>query len=232
MSYDITEYKNTIKDTKKWLADGLSRSTGKKFLMAMTGLFLITFLMVHLFGNLLLLVNDNGISFNEYSKNMSHSKIIRVMEIFLFTGFIFHIGFGATVSIQNRLARKIPYAVIKSSETSSFFSRYMFHTGSLVFIFLLLHLNSFFIPHRVLESGLSMYESALIVFHNPLFVLFYIFAMILLSFHLMHGFQSAFQSLGIHHNKYTPSIKLLGRFFALVVPLVFAVIPVYIYFWK
>lgn len=232
MSYDVTEYKNTIRDTKRWLSDGLGRSTGKKFLMAFSGFFLLVFLLIHLIGNLLLLVNDNGVAFNEYSQNMMHSKIIRVVEVLLFAGFILHIIFGIIISLQNRRARGVSYAVMKSNETSSFFSRHMIHSGSLIFIFLLLHLNTFFVAHKILGTNESMYESVLNAFHDIYYTGFYVFIMILLSFHLLHGFQSAFQSVGINHNKYTPSIKLIGKIFAIAVPALFAVIPVYIFFGK
>jgi succinate dehydrogenase / fumarate reductase cytochrome b subunit len=103
-------------------------------------------------------------------------------------------------------------------------------SGGLIFIFIVLHLNTFFVPHRLTGSELSIYESNIIAFKNLSNTIFYVFTMIFLSFHLNHGFQSAFQSLGLNHNKYTPLIKLVGFLFAMIVPFLFAAIPVFIYF--
>lgn len=226
MSYEIPEYKNNL----KWIKDGLARSPGKKFLMAFTGLFLIIFLLVHLFGNLLLLKNDGGFAFNSYAKTLSDLKILRIIEVMLFLGFIFHITYGLIVTIQNKKARGTGYKMIKSSVTSSFFSRFMAQSGGIVLVFLLIHLNSFFVKHRIIGTDVSMYDSSVEAFKNLPYTLFYVLAMILLSFHLNHGFQSAFQSLGINHNKYSPMIKFTGRLYALLVPLFFALIPIYIYY--
>jgi len=227
MSYEVKNYKNSL----KWFFDAISISTGKKYAMAFTGFFLILFLTVHLFGNLLLLKNDGGAAFNEYSKSLLANTLIRIIEVFLFAGFILHIFFGILVTIQNKKARGKRYAVT-SGETSSFFSRHMSETGGLVLVFLVLHLQTFFYAHRILESNLTMYESCVQAFENIYYTGFYVFIMVLLSFHLTHGFQSAFQSFGLNHNKYLPLVKLLGRFYALVVPGLFAVIPVYIYVEK
>jgi succinate dehydrogenase / fumarate reductase cytochrome b subunit len=227
MSYQVKSYKNTL----KWLTDAISISTGKKYVMAFTGLFLLIFLMVHLFGNVLLLKNDGGLAFNAYSKSLATNTLIRIIEIFLFAGFTLHIIFGITVSLQNKKARGVAYAV-KSGVASSFFSRHMIETGSLIFLFLALHLKAFFFEHRILGSNLTMSESVIAAFQNIYYTGFYVFIMILLSFHLSHGFQSAFQSFGLNHNKYSPLIKLIGKFYALAVPALFAFIPFYIYFGK
>ncbi|MDH4263255.1 MAG: succinate dehydrogenase cytochrome b subunit [Spirochaetia bacterium] len=227
MSYQIKNYKNSL----RWLTDAVSLSTGKKYLMGFTGFFLIMFLMVHLFGNMLLLKHDGGLAFNAYSKSLLTNVLIRVIEIFLFAGFILHIIFGITVSIQNKNARGKQYAV-KSNITSSFFSRHMIETGSFILIFLLIHLKTFFYAHRIMDSNLTMYESVVMAFQNIYYTGFYVFIMILLSFHLMHGFQSAFQSFGLNHNKYSPLIKIIGLFYAVVVPGLFALIPFYIYMEK
>jgi succinate dehydrogenase / fumarate reductase cytochrome b subunit len=208
----------------------MGKSTGKKFLMAFTGFFLIIFLLVHLSGNLLLLKNDGGFGFNQYAKFLSDMKIMRIIELFLLGGFLLHIFYGTLLTIQNKKARPIGYKVIKYGETSSFFSRFMAPSGGLIFIFIVLHLNTFFVPHRLTGSELSIYESNIIAFKNLSNTIFYVFTMIFLSFHLNHGFQSAFQSLGLNHNKYTPLIKLVGFLFAMIVPFLFAAIPVFIYF--
>lgn len=229
MSYQIKSYQGTL----KWVMDALARSAGKKFLMAFTGLFLINFLLVHLYGNMLLLKADGGLAFNEYSKSMLANTIIRIMEIFLFLGLILHIIFGFHLTIQNLRSRGSKgYAMMKSSVTATFFSRHMKESAVFILIFLAIHLKTFFFEHRILESGETMYESAVNAFQNIYYTGYYVVVMVILSFHLLHGFQSAFQSLGLNHNKYTPLIKILGTLYALIVPGLFAYIPVYIYIGK
>ena len=227
MSYEVKNYQGS----SKWVIDAFTRSNGKKYLMAFTGFFLIIFLLVHLYGNLLLLKSDGGIAFNEYARSFLANLILRIIEIFLFMGLILHITLGIIVSIQNKKARGVGYAS-GFGVSSSFFSRYMTQTGGLIFIFLALHLKTFFYTHRIMETNLSMYESVRLVFENVYYTGFYIFVMILLSFHLMHGFQSAFQSFGLNHNKYSPLIKIFGKLYAVIVPGLFAFISFYLYYEK
>lgn len=201
--------------------------------MGLTGLFLCLFLIVHLSGNLLLFKQDGGAAFNEYSAFMSTSWLIRVMEFVLLFGFLFHIVEGIVLTIENRRARPHRYALNDASSNSDWTSRTMFVTGSIVFIFLIVHLNTFFVRHRFLHVEETMYDSVVYAFQrgwNGWYWAFYVVAMVLLAFHLNHGFQSAFQSLGLNHKKYTPLIKKLGLLFAIIVPAGFASMPIYFYF--
>lgn len=215
-----------------WLSKTFTSSVGKKLIMAVTGLFLISFLIVHLSGNFLLLKNDNGAAFLQYSEFMKTNPVILVMEVVLFLGFIFHAFSGFRLALENKKARPVGYAVNRASENSSFFSRSMVWTGSIVFIFLVIHLKSFFIDHKVAgwlgaTHEETLFQAAVSAFQNPLYTGFYVVAMVILGFHLNHGFQSAFQTLGLNHKKYTPLIEKLGLIYSIVVPVLFAYVPIY-----
>lgn len=204
----------------------LTSSVGKKLIMGATGLFLCLFLVVHLAGNLLLFIPDGGETFNAYADFMSHSKLVRLMEIVLFLGFLFHIVDGIQLTRENKRTRPIPYAVHRNSG-ASWPSRNMGLTGVIVLVFLLVHLNTFFVKHRLLKEEMTMYDSVLQAFSHPLYSLFYVFAMVLLGLHLNHGFQSAFQSLGLKPRRYTPLIQKSGIAFSVLIPFGFATIPIY-----
>jgi succinate dehydrogenase / fumarate reductase cytochrome b subunit len=216
-----------------WLRAAFTSSVGKKVIMSATGLFLCIFLVVHLSGNLLLLKDDGGAAFNQYSEFMSTNIFIRLTEFVLLFGFLFHILDGLVLTLKNRSARPVKYAVNAPSANSSWTSRNMGITGSIIFVFLVVHLNTFLVDQRILGTHESMYASVVAAFQagwSGWYWAFYVVAMILLGFHLHHGFQSAFQSLGLNHPRYTPLIKTMGLIFSIIVPLGFAVIPIYFYF--
>lgn len=198
--------------------------------MAITGLFLISFLVVHLSGNLLLFKADGGKAFNEYARFMSTNPIIRTMEIVLFAGFIFHIIDGILLTVQNRKARPVKYAVQKPSPNSNWPARNMGISGSIILIFLVVHLKSFFVEHRFLGNETPMDKLVKEAFSDPFYAGFYVIAMVLLGLHLSHGFKSAFQSLGLRHSSYFNIIKYIGIIFSIVVPAAFASMPIYFYF--
>ncbi|HSP88960.1 MAG TPA: hypothetical protein VLN45_12565, partial [Ignavibacteriaceae bacterium] len=159
-----------------WFIRFIDSSVGKKLVMALTGLFLYTYLIIHLAANLLLLAPDNGVAFNTYAEIMS-SNInlpIRIVEILLFLSFIYHIINGIRLWFENKKARGTSYKVNNPSENSTFFSRFMVQSGIIVFIFLVIHLRTFFIPHKFGHPEETMYESALIAFSNTYYSLFYI----------------------------------------------------------
>ena len=210
----------------------IDSSIGKKLVMALTGLFIILFLVEHLAGNLLLLINDDGKIFEEYSEFMASNLNVpvRIIEIGLFIFIIYHIINGIRLWWGNRRARTVKYKVNNSSENSSFFSRIMIHGGTIIFIFLVIHLRTFFMPYRFGSPSNTMYEGVVEVFSNPYYSIFYVVALIFLAFHLVHGFQSAFQTLGLRHNKYTSFIKKFGVIFSILLCAGFAVIPLYFLF--
>ena len=203
--------------------------------MGTTGLFLCLFLVVHLAGNLTLFKNDGGAAFNEYSKFMSTSGLIRAAEVILFLGFLFHIIDGIVLTLKNRSARPTRYFVNSPSANSNWSSRNMGITGSLVFVFLVVHLNTFFLKQRILETHEDMYKAVEDAFQrgwSGWYWAFYVVAMVLMGFHLHHGFQSGFQSLGLNHKKYTPLIEKCGLLFSIIIPAGFAAIPIYFFFFR
>ncbi len=201
---------------------------GKKVVMSLTGIFLCTFLIVHLFGNLALFKNDGGKLFNEYSKFMSTNSFIRVMEIVLFLGIIFHIVSGVLVWFRNRSARIQKYQVYETSY-STFASRMMNLSASVVFLFIVIHLYTFFVPTRFYGDENS-YKLVVDAFKNPIYSSFYVVAIFILAIHLKHGFQSAFQTFGIKEKKYALLIDLVAILFWFIVPLGFISIPLYFLF--
>lgn len=205
-------------------------SIGKKITMSLTGLFLCSFLLVHLAGNFLLFKEDGGLAFNQYSEFMKTNFIIRTLEIGLFVGFLLHGISGTIVWWQNKRSRPKKYHVYKLSEISPLQSRITMVTGSIIFIFLVVHLQTFFVPVRIFGENISMYELVRTAFANPVYSVFYLVALILLGYHLRHGFQAAFQTLGLRTNRYVGILDVIAIIFWLIVPLGFASMPIYFYF--
>ncbi len=218
-----------------WFKTFANSSLGKKFIMAITGSFLIIFLIIHLIGNITLFFGPDA--FNGYVKTLDVIKpLIRIIELVLLTAFLFHIFNGVRLWWENKQARPIIYKVNGSSENTTLFSRTMFVSGSIIFIFLVLHLGTFFWRFNVHDpQGLAdshlYYDIVVGFFRIWWYVLLYIIAMILLGFHLNHGFQSAFQTFGWNHKKYTPLIKKIGTAYAIIMALGFASMPIYFFFF-
>ncbi|MEO0898751.1 MAG: succinate dehydrogenase cytochrome b subunit [Bacteroidota bacterium] len=269
-----------------------SQSIGRKVVMGLSGLFLVSFLFVHVGGNLLLFAPllggpENGAAFNAFVRFMTTNPLIKVMEYVLASGFIIHIIYGFIISLKNNAARPVKYQYNKAKDKgSSWFSRNMIWTGIIVLIYLVVHIPMFYGKYHfahegnqvvtieeayvsnvkvkddikaadgtiVLEHGhyifekdwlrikeadinvdqevhaLSMTELTKQSFSNPLIAGFYALSMLFLAFHLMHGFQSGFRSLGLVHKKYMPLIKAGGYFIAVVIPFLFALMPIGFYF--
>jgi len=212
-------------------------SISHKYIMAAAGAFLMLFLVSHLATNLLLLAGDGGVSFGKAVDFLLANPLIKIMEYVLFTGFVVHIIVGVVLEIHNRRSRPVQYHVSPKSGTSPF-SRFMFHTGVIIFIFLLLHLYHFFfvklgfVPlYGGASEGHEFYPMVVHTFKNPLMAGIYVTSFIFLGFHLSHAFQSAFQSFGLNHNKYTPVIKVVGYLYATLIAVGFSVIPIYFYFF-
>jgi len=220
-----------MSDTQSKTPMLLATSLGKKYLMALSGLFLVSFLPVHLLGNLLLFKADGGAAFDAYSLFMSTSPLIRILEVTLAAGFLVHIIDGILLTIKNKSARPIGYKGGSGGKATSFFGKYMGVTGSIILIYLIIHLNSFTLKHRIYEVGnTAFYHTVKAAFETEwggLYAWFYVLAMLLLAFHLNHGFQSAFQSLGLNHKKYTPLIKKVGLLYSIAIPAGFAAIPIF-----
>jgi succinate dehydrogenase / fumarate reductase cytochrome b subunit len=216
-----------------WLNNFLNSSIGKKFVMAITGSFLLIFLIIHLIGNIALFFGPDA--FNGYVKTLDVIKpLIRVIELVLLMAFVFHIFNGFRLWLENKRARPNEYKINGSTENSSIFSRTMFVSGSIIFIFLVLHLGTFFWRFNVhdpmnLASQHEYYKIVIHFFQYWWYVLVYVIAMVLLGFHLNHGFQSAFQTFGLNSKKYTPLIKKLGTLYAIIMAVGFASMPIYFF---
>ena len=221
-----------------WLSTSLSSSLGKKLLVGITGLFLCSFLVVHCFINSLIFVdifcpNDNGATFNAGAEFMGTNPVIRTMEIVLFLGLILHIYQTLALARHNNLARPVKYSASNGNANSKWYSRSMVILGLLLLFFLIIHLRHFWVVSRFTDHITSgeetLFDEMKEVFENPIWVVLYVLGQIALGYHLLHGFSSAFQTLGLNHKKYTPLIKSTGVIFAVVVPLLFALMPIVIY---
>lgn len=213
-------------------------SITKKIIMALAGLFLIAFLLVHLSINLLVLLPDNGRTFNLAADFMVTNPVIQTMQWVLFGGFILHILLGVILQIQNWMARPNRYKVENFAMTS-FFSKFMIHTGVIIFLVLILHLINFFFKAKfgevgtVLIDGKEYHDMATMVierFSTLPYVIMYVVWLLFLGFHLDHAFHSAFQSIGLNHTKYTPVIFGISRALAIIIAGGFIIIPLAIYF--
>jgi len=211
----------------------LRSSIGKKFVMGITGLFLISFLVVHCFINSLIFFNDGGLTFNTGAHFMGTNWLIRAMEYVLFLGLIVHMVQSLILTLENRSARPVGYNKFDGSANSSWYSRSMGLLGTLILIFLIVHLAHFWVKSRF--TGLpgedangheNLYAVMQVTFKQAWVVILYSLAMVSLCYHLLHGFQSAFQTLGLNHSKYTPLIKKFGVAFSIIISITFGAMPI------
>jgi len=209
----------------------INSSVGKKVLMSLTGIFLSIFLVEHLAGNLLLLKNDNGEAFNAYAKFMGGNPIIRTMEIGLLGIVLFHIFNGIRLWLENRRARNKKYSSYKLAENTDLQSRMMKLSAVFFLWFLTVHMRTFWVSARILGEH-DIASQVYYTFQQPLYVIFYLFSLVVVGFHLRHGFQSAFQTMGLRTKKYRSFIDFIAVLFWLVIPLGFAYITLFIYFYK
>jgi succinate dehydrogenase / fumarate reductase cytochrome b subunit len=245
-------------------------SLGKKLIMALTGLFLCTFLIVHLGGNLLLFSNDEGFGFNMYANFLTHFPPIEVIAYILYLCIVVHAIYALVLTLKNRSARPVSYAA-HNDAPASWQSKNMGLLGSILLLFIVIHMSDFWFSYKYsnkipfteyrtdlatgkttsveyapvspdFEKSVSVVNNIEIVrvkdiharvsssFSNLLYVIFYVIAMGAVSFHLLHGFQSAFQTLGWTHRKYTPIVQFVGKWlFAVIIPLGFALMPIVYY---
>ncbi|MBY0542218.1 MAG: succinate dehydrogenase cytochrome b subunit [Sphingobacteriaceae bacterium] len=218
------------------IANAFSSSIGKKLIMGLTGLFLISFLLVHCFLNAFVFFDNTGVLFNEGAHFMATNWIIRAMEVVLMAGLLLHIVQGARLTFQNQAARPVKYAYTNGNANSKWYSRSMGLLGTLLLIFLIVHLSQFWVVSRF--TGIptvdangheDLYAVMKVTFKDLYMVILYVLAMVSLAYHLLHGFASAFQTMGWNHKKYTPIIKAIGVGFSIIIPLLFAAMPVWIY---
>lgn len=209
----------------------------------MTGLFLILFLLVHLIGNLQLLKSDGGESFNTYAYFMTHNPVIKLISWGNYFFILLHAWMGISLWLGNRAARGPVGYGVQSTKNSGFSARNMAWFGIIIFVFLVLHMYQFWGQMHFGSLAMVSYESyphpvadlfslVATTYENGFFVAFYVVCMAVVGLHLWHGFQSAFQTLGLNHQKYTPLIRFLGMAYSVGVSLGFAVIPVVSYLNK
>jgi succinate dehydrogenase / fumarate reductase, cytochrome b subunit len=210
----------------------LFSSISKKFVMALAGLFLLTFLPVHLIINFFLLKQDPE-PFNNAAHFMATFPVIKILEIVLFSAILIHIAWGIMLQIQNWLARPFGYVSGRKSETS-FFSRFMIWTGAAILTFLILHFFNFYFVRLGLVKGNpeDFYSMAHSLFKIPAYNCIYLTCFTILGFHLYHAFSSAFQTLGLNHRIWTPIVKVVALIYSIVIPLSFAFISISIWLFR
>lgn len=213
-------------------------SIGKKLLMSLAGIFLIVFLLVHMGINLLVIIFEDPMVYNKAAHFMVSNIIVKIFEIVLFGGLLLHVIYALILQIQNWIARPKRYLKVNYSNTS-FFSKFMIHTAVITLIFLVIHMMDFYIKAKfghaseILVDGVAYHDFASEIedkFKMLPFVIFYIAAFVFLGFHLIHGFQSAFKTLGLEDKKWTPVIQLLAIIYSTMVVAGYSIIPVIIYF--
>ncbi len=226
-----------------WISRFLTSSLGQKVIMSLTGLFLILFLIVHMSGNLQLLSDDGGRSFNIYAAFMSENPFIRVISIGLYTFILLHSIQGIALALMNRRAKGGKYAHGKVAG-ATWASKNMALLGILIFAFLCLHMGDFWVKMRFTdqltmvtyaghdEAVQDIYSRVNVAFQNLWLVLIYLVGVLALAIHLIHGFQSAFQTLGIAHQKYSPAINIIGWIYTIAICGGFAIMPLYHYFLR
>ncbi|MDF2157547.1 succinate dehydrogenase cytochrome b subunit [Algoriphagus sp. CAU 1675] len=222
-----------------WVTKTLSSTLGRKLVMALTGIFLILFLTGHVSGNLLLFKGDGGEAFNMYAKFMTTNPAVKLLSYLTYISVIGHVIYSIALTKLNKSARPVGYAESKASTNSAWSSRNMGILGTVILVFLAGHMYSFWfqmhwggipIVNYAGEEYKDLYSVVNVAFQQTWMVVLYVIAMVFLGFHLSHGFSSAFQTLGLNHKKYTPAIEAVGKFYCVVVPALFASMPLYIYF--
>ena len=210
----------------------LFSSISKKFIMALAGLFLLTFLPIHLIINLMLLKSDPG-PFNQASHFMATFPLVKIMEIVLIGTILIHITLGIFLQIQNWLARPVGYASGNKSEIS-FFSRFMIWTGASILTFLVLHFFNFYFVKLGLVEGNpeDFYSLAHNLFKIPAYNYIYLGCFTLLGLHLFHAFYSAFKTLGLDHRLWMPVVRIVALIYAIIIPVGFAYISISLWLFR
>lgn len=229
----------------KW-SEFLTSSIGKKLVIGLTGLFLISFLVVHVGINACIWAGDGGEMFNKAAHFMGNTVVVRILEVGLFVGIILHIIQGYALTVKNNSLRGVGYAVNYGNRGSKWYSRSMGLLGTLILLFLIMHIYHFWIPSRfggignirelepvTYETGgeiHNQYADIIRLFQgNILVVILYVLGCISLWYHLRHGFQSAFRTIGVYNSRYIKIIQATGFWFATIVCIGFAMMPVSVY---
>jgi|SRR5690606_7839107 len=222
----------------------LNSSIGRKFAMALSAFFLMIFLLQHFVINFSSVISESA--FNNMSHFMGTNWLIQyIMQPVLIFGVIFHFVMGFVLEIKNKGARQIKYAKNNGGANSTWMSRNMIYSGLFILIFLVIHFIDFWIPEintkyingdmsgllnpEAADSGFRYYEELVHKFEPIWRVALYCLGFVFLSLHLLHGFNSAFQSVGAN-NKYTKAVKGFGKAYAIIIPLGFIIIALFHHF--
>ena len=217
---------------------GLTSSTiGRKYAMALSAMFLLIFLVMHLSVNMLSVFSEDA--FNSASYFMGYNPAVQfLMQPILVFAVFFHFIMGFVLEMRNNKARPVKYAVNNGAANSTWMSRNMIISGLVVLAFLGLHMYDFwahemmykYVPGDGDASDMTRFWGELHHKFADLWrVIFYVIAFVLLGLHLAHGFQSSFQSVGARHPKYTPMIKALGNWYSILIPAGFIFIAIFHY---
>jgi len=217
-------------------------SVGRKNLMAITGLFIIFFLIIHLAGNLVLIIPDSFFPiefwdnvanqhdmYNAYSHFLVHFWPITVVAWILYAALALHVADALLITINNRKAQGEKYAVTDNS-TSSWISRNMGLLGIAVGVFIIMHMAQFWLPYKVLKTEPDLYNLVLETFKVWWMVVLYEIGIIAFGLHIIHGIESAHRSLGVYPKKTMNIIKIIALWFSLVMIILYAIIPIILYF--
>jgi succinate dehydrogenase / fumarate reductase cytochrome b subunit len=290
-----------------WLTKTLSSSVGQKMLMALTGLFLCIFLVIHLIGNFQLLLDDQGLQFNLYAKMMTSNPLIKTAGYITYFCILFHAFKGLHLAYKNSRSRPVKYRSYKGSANSTWMSRSMGVLGTVILVFIVIHMQQFWYQYKFggpvgtkeyvtylsekdrterqgngaeidsifnavrmqyqiyqmtgnpeafesdpvyvqnkelledinysrstgnykSENIKDLYSVVYFTYKTPWWVALYVISMFAICFHLLHGFASAFQSMGWNHSKYNAVIRYAGILYAVLIPAGFAAIPLIMYF--
>ncbi len=224
----------------KW-SELFTSSVGRKLVMSLTGIFLITFLIVHAGVNACIWANDGGLMFNKTAHFMGSMVVIRIIEVGLFLGIFIHVIQGYVLEFSNRSKRSKGYRVKMGNRGSKWYSRSMGLLGTILLLFFILHWYHFWVPSRF--TGIEqtqiipgtgrelhdLYSLMQLTFSELWVVVVYVLACISLFWHLVHGFQSAFRTLGMSSTKYVTLVQTIGFAYALIISTVFAMMPISMY---
>ncbi len=223
-----------------WVSKFFGSSIGQKVIMSLTGIFLMLFLVVHLIGNLQLLKDDGGDAFNSYAFFMTHNPIIKIISYSLYFFILLHAVMGIRIWLSNKNSSGASRYAVKYSRPNELSARNMAWFGIVIFVFILIHMWQFWLQMKlgnVPPATVSAYDHPVQDLYTPVadaftnifYVIFYVVSMVVIAFHLWHGFWSSLQTLGINHKKYNGFIHVFGIIYAIGVPLGFAIIPIVSY---
>jgi succinate dehydrogenase / fumarate reductase cytochrome b subunit len=212
---------------KNWLGRFLSSSLGRKYVMAVTGLSLVLFLVAHLAGNLTLFVGND--TFNAYAHALESNPLLPLAELGLAGIFVVHIALAIALIVRNRAARRDPYRSDLGVGRKTIASMTMKVTGPIILVFLVIHLWDFRVAKMFADEGYDLAIAVRERLAHPLGATIYIFSFLALGAHLWHGFQSAFQTLGVTHPRWRGPIVALGRVVAIGLFVGFSAITLWLF---